>query len=256
MPTVRYAEQPPPAALAPFVRDVWAWSTAPDHPDDSFTLPPDPCLSLVLIAAGPSAWLRITGPHLRPLVVLAGAGAEIRGVRLRLGAVRPLLGLDPPAWPDRNDDARHHLPDLAGLVYPHGVDRALALLVDALSARAASASPPDALVREAVAVVESTRGEVRVDDLSRELCVSVRTLQRRFRAETGLAPKAYARVRRFLLAAANVLRAEPEAWGRVAAEHGYADQAHFARECAALTGVPPTVFAERMLHIEHIDVKP
>ena len=257
MPTVRYTEGPPPAPLAEYVRDVWTWSSDADHPEASFTLPPDPCLSLAVVAAGPHASLRVTGPHLRPLDVLAGAGAEIHGVRFRLGAVRPLLRLAPSEWPDRNEDARSHLPELARLVYEHAdVDDARDALLDSLAERASGAALPDELVRRAVVRVESARGDVGIGDLAQVLGVSARTLQRRFRAETGLAPKPYARVRRFLLAAANVLRTEPEAWGRVAAEHGYADQAHFARECAALTGVPPTAFAERMLHIEHVDVRP
>lgn len=257
MPTVVYAERPPPASLSPYVRDVWTWSATQDHPEERFTLPPDPCLSLVVVCFGPHLSLRITGPHLRPLEVPAGAGSEVRGVRLHPGAARPLLGLDPTAWPDRNDASGPYLPNLAALVSVyHDPNAALAALVDALAEQVGRASPPDALVRAVVVRVESTRGEVRIGDLAADLGVSMRTLQRRFRAETGLTPKAYARVRRFLLASENVLRAEPDAWGRVAADHGYADQAHFARECAALTGVSPTVFAERMLHIEHVDVRP
>ncbi|MEL6615801.1 MAG: DUF6597 domain-containing transcriptional factor, partial [Bacteroidota bacterium] len=110
MPTIVYAERPPPALLAPYVRDVWTWTAAADHPGRTFTLPPDPCLSLVLIAAGPTTLVRITGPHLRPMEVPVGAGADLRGVRLHPGGVRPLLGLDPVLWPDRNNDGRAHLP--------------------------------------------------------------------------------------------------------------------------------------------------
>jgi Helix-turn-helix domain len=66
-----------------------------------------------------------------------------------------------------------------------------------------------------------------------------RHLAARFERDVGVSPKQAARLIRFE-AARRRLGAVPLA--RLAAEHGYADQAHLAREFRALAGTPPTAF--------------
>jgi methylphosphotriester-DNA--protein-cysteine methyltransferase len=117
-----------------------------------------------------------------------------------------------------------------------------------------AAAQPDPLVRDALVAME--QGEWRVEAIARHLRVSTRTLQRRFLRAAGLPPKAFARIRRFRQAMSRVLDRPAPEWGRVAAEHGFADQAHLAREVAALTGAPPATAARRLAQIEHVDVRP
>jgi transcriptional regulator GlxA family with amidase domain len=76
----------------------------------------------------------------------------------------------------------------------------------------------------------------RVDELAAALGFSERQLRRRFLAAVGYGPKTLQRVlrlRRFL--------AERDVDGLAAAAvgAGYADQAHLARDCRALTGLTP-----------------
>jgi AraC-like DNA-binding protein len=87
-------------------------------------------------------------------------------------------------------------------------------------------------------------GTLRVSDLAAETGWSERHLTSRFRTEIGLAPKAAARVIRFdrarkrlvnqLTAGGDYLLAD------LAADCGYFDQAHLAREFRALAGCPPS----------------
>ncbi|MEO0557611.1 MAG: helix-turn-helix domain-containing protein [Bacteroidota bacterium] len=254
---IQYAEHPPPDVLAETVRDLWSFTASDAVKPGTFTLPPDPCTSLAVVQMGPRVGLRIVGPHLEPLNVPVGPGSRVRGVRFLPDAAGRVLGIDPSAWPDRNEAAETVVPELAERVCASStVDAGREALLDALAERVRYAPPPDALVRASLETIEALRGELRVSELATDLAVSPRTLQRRFRAATGLSPKRYARVRRFLMAVSNVIRDDPDPWGRVAAEFGYADQAHFVRECVALTGMPPTGFADRMAPIQHIDVRP
>lgn len=64
-----------------------------------------------------------------------------------------------------------------------------------------------------------------------------------FRAEVGLSPKSYLRVRR-LQAALRAL-SSPAQGAAIAAELGYFDQAHFVREFRSFTGVTPTQYSRR-----------
>jgi AraC-like DNA-binding protein len=62
-----------------------------------------------------------------------------------------------------------------------------------------------------------------------------------FRSAVGLAPKQFSRIRRFS-AAVRLLATQKTSLAALAADMGYADQAHFAREFRELCGVPPTAY--------------
>ncbi|MFI1801162.1 helix-turn-helix domain-containing protein [Streptomyces sp. NPDC020379] len=80
-------------------------------------------------------------------------------------------------------------------------------------------------------------GQIPIARLARNVGWSERQLQRRFREQIGLTPKAVARAAR-LHHALHLLRL-----GRPVAEaayrSGYCDQAHFTNDCKALTGLTP-----------------
>ena len=80
---------------------------------------------------------------------------------------------------------------------------------------------------------------MRIDALADALGCSRRHLAKRFAEEVGASPKLAARLIRFEAARAR-LGSVPLA--RLAAEHGFADQAHLSREFRALGGVSPTQF--------------
>jgi AraC-like DNA-binding protein len=94
-----------------------------------------------------------------------------------------------------------------------------------------------------------TGGNLRIEELAREVGWSRRYLAERFRAETGLAPKAAARVIRFEGTCDRLLAPDRPPLARVAAEAGYVDQAHLSRDFRDLAGIPATAWlAERTPH--------
>jgi methylphosphotriester-DNA--protein-cysteine methyltransferase len=173
---------------------------------------------------------------------------------MRPEAAGVLIGITPRHWVNRVVQLGEASDGLARAAVGPNVDSALAGLLAALKARASVAAAPDGFVRDAIAAMDE--GVWAVEVIARRLGVSSRTLQRRFQAAAGLPPKAFARVRRFRMAMARSLERPAPDWGRVAAEHGFADQAHLAREVAALTGAPPAAAARRLSHIEHVDIRP
>jgi AraC-like DNA-binding protein len=91
-----------------------------------------------------------------------------------------------------------------------------------------------------------TGGNLRIEELAREVGWSRRHLAEKFRAETGLAPKAAARVIRFEGACDRLRGPDRPSLARVAAEAGYVDQAHLSRDFRDLAGIPATTWlAER-----------
>lgn len=115
-----------------------------------------------------------------------------------------------------------------------------AILDEMLLARASdprSEPPPD--LEHAWRLLCASGGTARVDEIAARLGCSRRHLAKRFAQDVGVPPKTAARLIRFQEARAR-LGSVPLA--RLAAEHGYADQAHLSREFRALGGAPPTRF--------------
>jgi AraC-like DNA-binding protein len=86
-------------------------------------------------------------------------------------------------------------------------------------------------------------GAVPIGHLARELGWSHKRLLARFRQQVGLRPKTAARLLRFEAMRRRLEAARRLDWARLAAEAGYADQAHLAREFRRFAGATPTAFA-------------
>lgn len=109
--------------------------------------------------------------------------------------------------------------------------------------RLAPREPEDALVRRAVRALDSPHRGASVGEACEALGLSNRHVIELFRRHVGVAPKTFARVRRFHRALAALGRGQPRA--DLAAELGFADQAHFGNEFRRLAGVTPGQFLAR-----------
>jgi AraC-like DNA-binding protein len=94
-------------------------------------------------------------------------------------------------------------------------------------------------VREAWRLIRRGRGSTPVAALASDVGWSTRHLEHRFRGEFGITPKSAVRLTRFERSV-EVARDPRRRLADVAAECGYADQAHLAREWRELAGLPPS----------------
>jgi AraC-like DNA-binding protein len=109
-------------------------------------------------------------------------------------------------------------------------------------------------VSAAMAAIEKDPS-IRMSDIRDHVGMAPKRLIATFRAEVGLSPKAYARVRR-LQAALRLLSAGPLSGARVAAEVGYFDQAHFVRDFESFTGMTPTQYGQQRIVLpSHVPVE-
>lgn len=183
---------------------------------------------------------------------LEGRG-QVLGIKFRPGGFRPFWGRPVQELADRVLPAAEVFADAAGT---EGAGESVAetdhgiLALDRLPAMAALADAfllarlpePDPRVAEVTAMVElaaADHGIVRVEQLAARCEVSVRTLQRLFAEYVGVGPKWVLRRAR-LQQAALLADAGAVDWSLLAAELGYADQAHLTRDFTAVVGRPPT----------------
>jgi AraC-like DNA-binding protein len=84
-----------------------------------------------------------------------------------------------------------------------------------------------------------------VSEVASELGLLPKTFVRRFRAQTGLSPKRFSRVRRLQRMLGSLGDPATADWSELAAEYGYADQAHLIHDFRDLTGLTPTAYRPR-----------
>jgi len=131
-------------------------------------------------------------------------------------------------------------------LWPSHAVRTLAEAAEPLAALEAVAAQrwrqPD---RAMVALAEASRAGVPVGAFADAAGLSARQLQRRSNAAFGYGPKTLHRV--FRLQRAVALARDGRPFARIAADAGYADQAHLSREVRALAGVP----LGELIHPDH-----
>jgi AraC-like DNA-binding protein len=196
----------------------------------------------------------VGGLHTRPaLITHEGSQSGIQLALSPLGA-RALLGL--PASEVAGIDVHGHevLGSFAARVQDRlraaaTWDERFAVLDSALLCRLQATGErarPSAEVCFAWRRLLQSRGTVPVAELAAAIGWSDRHLRARFQAETGLSPKAAARVIRFDRARRMLQRraaaGEPLRLADLAACCGYFDQAHLDREFGRLAGCPPTTW--------------
>ncbi|HLK21229.1 MAG TPA: helix-turn-helix domain-containing protein [Bryobacteraceae bacterium] len=126
------------------------------------------------------------------------------------------------------------------------------VMESALLAHLVHPEAPDPAVRWAAAAFEYGRP---VSKTASELGFLPKTFLRRFRADTGLSPKRFARVRRLQRLLGSVGDPSVADWCALAAQFGYTDQAHLIHDFRDLTGLTPGAYQPRSAHEQnHVPV--
>jgi AraC-like DNA-binding protein len=187
----------------------------------------------------------VAAPHTEHTIV--DFDAEQHGVEIRLTPIgtHMLLGVPMHELADRVTPIEDLL-GRAGAELPERLWEArtwperFALLDRLLGARLAEARAPAAGVEHAWSRLIATHGRARVEDLAEEVGWSRRHLFARFREQTGLPPKVFARILRFQRAAALLPDPDGPSLCEIALDCGYYDQAHLNRDFRAFAGRTPT----------------
>ncbi|MBT1689807.1 helix-turn-helix domain-containing protein [Dawidia soli] len=91
----------------------------------------------------------------------------------------------------------------------------------------------------AAALILENTGNITVERLMEELCVSRRHLERKFLEKTGLTPKQYCRIVRMAPISNQVAHASRVDWQDMVFQGGFHDQNHFIKDFKALNDLSP-----------------
>ncbi|MFD7706397.1 DUF6597 domain-containing transcriptional factor [Streptomyces sp. NPDC059785] len=246
---VRFRRHEPAAPLRPYLEHYWLIDWDLPEPYASHVVP-HPSVNIVFQHFPDRApFGEVAGVGLGLFTQkLAGRG-RVCGVQFRPGGFRPFAPGRAPA-------------SLTGLqvplhtVLPAAEGTAEAVLgpddeharVAALDAYLLGLCPePDPRAGLAMALVDRIRHDRtirRVADFARAEGTTVRALQRLFSGYVGVGPKWIILRYRIHEALERAERAREVDWAALAADLGYADQAHLVRDFTATVGVPPTAYAD------------
>ena len=166
-----------------------------------------------------------------PLGAYRFYGGAVPHLTARMVGIEDVLGRDGRTLGDRIAE----IPD-----WP----RRVAIIESFILRRATHAPSPE--VASALDVLAASAGAARVGDIAAEIGWSRKHLTRRFTDELGLAPKTLALMLRFHRACHLARDGDTGSWAAIAADAGYADQAHLARDFRTFTGETPREWAARM----------
>jgi AraC-like DNA-binding protein len=256
---VDYQEYPPHPALRPFIRTYWSLCGCAR---DALPQPVLPDGNTELVVHRERPFLRCTaagsaerqastlfvGPMRSPVVLVADSSAEVAAVRFRPNGAFALLGVPQHLLQDA-------ITDVATLEIPW-LRRTMRESQDAPSVRAAiarleagllerverSGARTDARVDAVIAAIDGASGSCRIDAVAGVADSGRRHLERLFREQVGLTPKAYARDVRFTAAAARVMENPSSRLADVSSDAGYFDQSHMIRDFLSFAGRTPEEF--------------
>lgn len=270
-----YQETPPGPQTPPVVSAYWRFDIhALPHAEFVHRVWPDGCVSLLAVCVRVGETWRVVATVVRgitraPQDVPVQPGTRYVGIRFRAESGAAVLGVPAASLRDVS-------PTLAEVVGAHAdvlsraVEAALpqgdaavhaafdgwvgAQTARVLARRKVSRGLVDDAVARAVDHLVASGGQAPMAEVAAASGVALRTLQRRFVLAVGLTAKQFAQLRR---ARAMLRRTIDDAldervgWSGVAAESGYADQAHLAREVRQYAKLSPTALKAWLSQIAH-----
>ena len=259
-----YRELSPAPALAPYVRCYWTLSADATGDASPQRVLPDGCVEIILNLG--ARFMRhdefgrtehqplelVVGPTTRHMSIAPTGPIRLVGVRFTPGGAVPFLSVAP-------QEVRDVAPSLADVASPltGAVSERLAAAAAGAEGAALDAALGATLARarrrtddRVLASVRAARAAdrpLRVDALMSLTGLGARQLERAFRDHVGFGPKTLCRLVRFQRVVRSIEPAMRPSWARLAAQHGYADQSHLAREFREFAGTTLTSYV-RELH--------
>ncbi|MFE7173392.1 DUF6597 domain-containing transcriptional factor [Streptomyces sp. NPDC057616] len=241
---VRFRRREPAPPLRPYLEHYWLIDWDLTQPYASHVVP-HPSVNIVFQrydGQGQEQFAEVAGIGLELFTQKLEGRGRVCGIQFRPGGFRPFFPDRPVSeWTGR----RVRLPDAGteDVLAPDAEDARVAALDRFLLSLGPAPDPQAELAMALADRIRTDRTIRRVADFARAEGMSVRLLQRLFAGHVGVGPKWV--ILRYRIHEA-LERAEGDRdvdWAALAADLGYADQAHLVRDFTATVGVPPTAYA-------------
>jgi AraC-like DNA-binding protein len=262
---VNYQQLPPPAYLQDYIRYYWVLeSDCSDAQSKSFKTMADGCPGLIF--QQPDKGILYQNNKALPGIFLYGQAtthAEIRingkfstiGIYFYPNALKSIFGLNAEELTDT-------CTDLDLLAAQHGF-----YLSEQLSNAATAMDQvniisnyllfqirknnhcTDTSIQYALSHIIQTKGTVSLKDLQKQLQLSERSFERRFKQYVGITPKLFSRISRFQASLGQLRNNEYDKLSDIAFGNDYADQSHFIRSFKEFAGCSPFQYQKNAVEV-------
>lgn len=263
----------PPPPLFPSVQQLWDWRVEPGGLRFERILPQPGSTLIINLREDETrvyadddgrrcerlAGAAYSGQFTRSFVIDTHEQVAVMGVAFAPGGARVLLREDMGVLGNRHLS----LDDLLGsaartlrerLLHEADARTRLVLLGRWLLHRCTGAALHPAVCQALATIVRAPTLPL-VARLATDCGISARRLAALFHEQVGAGTKEYLRLQRFRRVAADVQRHGAVDWARVAADCGFHDQPHLAREFRAFSGMTPTAYvARRGAYVNHVAI--
>jgi AraC-like DNA-binding protein len=257
---MHYLSRKPAPPLDEYVEYLWLLNDAPAHARERIV--PSGTFELVINlrndeirihdALRPDRFSRhsgavVSGTYGGFFVIDPRQHESMLGVHFRPGGAYPFLGVPAGDLADAHVDlqtlwgrsSRDLREQLCAASTP---DEQLCVMERTLTSRLFRAKSSHPAVPHALRALARASLDVSVRDVAEEVGLSHRRFIEVFRAEVGLTPKLFCRVRRFQRVLTLAGQTAAPDWTRLALACGYCDQSHLINDFQAFSGLSPTGF--------------
>lgn len=113
------------------------------------------------------------------------------------------------------------------------------------------------LIQKGVCYILKHKGQIKARELAQNLCVTPKTLERKFACYVGSSPKQFIKILRFYRAMSNLTSANTGSLTQHALANGYFDQAHFIKDFKSYAGfTPKEMLSHKYCNGLNLDIKP
>jgi AraC-like DNA-binding protein len=175
----------------------------------------------------------LVSARLHPLGAVELLGEHVARVANRIVPIEAILGPESLALRD----------ELMTAGEPAERFAILERFVQELRGRTGRAVPE--FLGQAASRIDAMHGNVRASELHEDVGVSRRHLSVTFSRFVGISAKRYAAIRRFMWTLAQLRGQGSVDWSRLAADAGYSDQSHLARDFRRIGAATPTEYLRR-----------
>ncbi|WP_045046924.1 AraC family transcriptional regulator [Rouxiella chamberiensis] len=202
---------------------------------------PDGCVDIVFDCDAQVPTARVCGTTLKAREVEFISGHRYFGVRFSPGVIPDFIDLDAEELTDREFSFLDAIPN-ARLAQEQ--ISGTALLSEKISLfnqyfTYKLIRKPTTVTSISIQNIIEKKGNIRIDQLESLTGYTCRTIQRQFRQDTGLSPKAFSRIIRCQSALNAIHEGKEMAMIDLAFDLGFSDQSHFLREFKQLVSTTP-----------------
>lgn len=215
--------------------------TATDHPDSNKVIIPDNCIDILFNCDSSKPEVRVYGTVSRCKPVELVVDNHYFGIRFMPGIIPNYINLSPEDMPDNDYNLMEVISDgediLESIVSCTDFSQQVQLYNTNFSGK--PLIKPSQVTQHLISKVIRQNGNIKINELEKDIGYSSRNIQRIFLGDTGVGLKQFSRYLR-MQTAITMLGYQPnDSLTDIATELGFSDQSHFIKDFKMLTGISP-----------------